>query len=54
MNNDSQNHDDSLPFFDGGDTGCGELLLDLLLFIKKQPDESVVRRCPSPAMPLKM
>jgi tRNA 2-thiouridine synthesizing protein A len=23
--------------FDGGDTGCGELLLDLLLFTKRQP-----------------
>lgn len=29
--------------FDGGDTGCGELLLDLLLFVKRQPPGSVVK-----------
>ncbi|MEM7474865.1 MAG: sulfurtransferase TusA family protein [Planctomycetota bacterium] len=34
---------DSRPFFDGGDTGCGELLLDLLLFMKRQPGGAVVR-----------
>ena len=35
--------DDDTPFFDGGDTGCGELLLDLLLFMKQQPSDCVVR-----------
>ena len=34
---------DSTPFFDGGDTGCGELLLKLLLFMKQQPSDCVVR-----------
>ena len=38
-----EDQDESLPMFDGGDTGCGELLLDLLLFMKKQPDGAVVR-----------
>ncbi len=28
--------------FDGGDTGCGELLLDLLLFMRKQPAGAIV------------
>lgn len=29
--------------FDGGDTGCGELLLDLMLFVKRQRPGSVVK-----------
>ncbi|QEG23983.1 sulfurtransferase TusA family protein [Mariniblastus fucicola] len=28
--------------FDGGETGCGELLLDLLLFMRQQPADAVV------------
>ena len=35
--------DSSLPLFDGGDTGCGELLLELLLFMKQQPNGAVIR-----------
>jgi tRNA 2-thiouridine synthesizing protein A len=35
--------EDNTPFFDGGDTGCGELLLDLLLFMKQQAGNCVVR-----------
>jgi len=35
--------DDNKLFFDGGDTGCGELLLDLLLFMKQQSGNCVVR-----------
>lgn len=35
--------DDGLPLFDGGDTGCGELLLDLLLFMKRQPAGAIVQ-----------
>lgn len=55
MNNDSENHEDAFPFFDGGETGCGELLLDLLLFMKKQPDESVVKvRALDPGAPLEI
>jgi tRNA 2-thiouridine synthesizing protein A len=27
---------DDSPFYDGGETGCGELLLDLLLFMRRQ------------------
>ena len=41
------------PVFDGGDTGCGELLLDLLLFMKEQPSGSVVTvRALDPGAPL--
>ena len=48
-------HDDVTPFFDGGDTGCGELLLDLLLFMKKQPSESIVKvRALDPGAPLEI
>lgn len=43
MEKHSESGGDSMPFFDGGDTGCGELLLDLLLFMKKHPSESVVQ-----------
>ena len=28
--------------YDGGETGCGELLLDLLLFSRRQPPGAVV------------
>jgi len=28
--------------YDGGETGCGELLLDLLLFSRRQPPGSVI------------
>lgn len=56
MNHDrSQENDDPLPLFDGGDTGCGELLLDLLLFMKQQPSGSVVRvRALDPGAPLEI
>lgn len=44
-----------MPFFDGGDTGCGELLLDLLLFMKKQPADSTVKvRALDPGAPLEI
>ena len=43
------------PVFDGGDTGCGELLLDLLLFMKEQPSGSVVTvRALDPGAPLEI
>ena len=29
--------------YDGGETGCGELLLDLLLFTKRQPPGTIVQ-----------
>ena len=46
---------DSLPLFDGGDAGCGELLLDLLLFMKQQPSGAVVRvRALDPGAPLEI
>jgi tRNA 2-thiouridine synthesizing protein A len=48
-------NDESLAVFDGGDTGCGELLLDLLLFMKKQPDGAAVRvRALDPGAPLEI
>jgi tRNA 2-thiouridine synthesizing protein A len=51
----SEARDESLPMFDGGDTGCGELLLDLLLFMKRQPDGAVVRvRALDPGAPLEI
>lgn len=41
--------------FDGGETGCGELLLDLLLFMKKQPEQSSnVIRSLDPGAPLEI
>ena len=44
-----------MPFLDGGDTGCGELLLDLLLFMKKQPGETIVKvRALDPGAPLEI
>jgi tRNA 2-thiouridine synthesizing protein A len=48
---------DSQPCFefDGGDTGCGELLLDLLLFFKDKPDGALVRvRALDPGAPLEI
>ena len=50
-----EHNDDATPFFDGGDTGCGEMLLDLLLFMKKQPSDSVVKvRALDPGAPLEI
>ncbi len=41
--------------FDGGDTGCGELLLDLLLFMRKQPAGAIVEvRAIDPGAPLEI
>jgi tRNA 2-thiouridine synthesizing protein A len=41
--------------FDGGETGCGELLLDLLLFMKRQPDNATVTvRALDPGAPLEI
>jgi tRNA 2-thiouridine synthesizing protein A len=41
--------------FDGGDTGCGELLLDLLLFVKDKPDGARIRvRALDPGAPLEI
>ncbi len=41
--------------FDGGETGCGELLLDLLLFKKAQPDGATVKvRALDPGAPLEI
>jgi tRNA 2-thiouridine synthesizing protein A len=43
------------PDFDGGETGCGELLLDLLLFMKTQPKNSpCVVRALDPGAPLEI
>lgn len=47
--------DESYPLFDGGDTGCGELLLDLLLFMKQQPAGAIVKvRALDPGAPLEI
>lgn len=41
--------------FDGGETGCGELLLDLLIFMRKQPANSIVEvRALDPGAPLEI
>ena len=41
--------------FDGGETGCGELLLDLFLFAKRQPFGTVVEvRALDPGAPLEI
>lgn len=41
--------------YDGGDTGCGELLLDLMLFMRKQPDDATVKvRALDPGAPLEI
>jgi tRNA 2-thiouridine synthesizing protein A len=49
------NGDDNAPLFDGGETGCGELLLDLLLFMREQPAGAVVRvRALDPGAPLEI
>lgn len=55
MADDLNNSDNTEPFFDGGETGCGELLLDLLLFMKQQPNESIVKvRALDPGAPLEI
>jgi tRNA 2-thiouridine synthesizing protein A len=47
-------HDISVQF-DGGDTGCGELLLDLLLFMRDQPPGAIVEvRACDPGAPLEI
>lgn len=41
--------------FDGGETGCGELLLDLLVFMKRQPANTTIRvRALDPGAPLEI
>lgn len=41
--------------FDGGDTGCGELLLDLLLFMRKQDAGATIEvRALDPGAPLEI
>lgn len=41
--------------FDGGETGCGELLLDLLLFTKRQPPGATIEvRALDPGAPLEI
>lgn len=41
--------------FDGGTTGCGELLLDLMLFMKSQPEGATVKvRALDPGAPLEV
>lgn len=41
--------------FDGGETGCGELLLDLLVFMKRQPSGTAVKiRALDPGAPLEI
>ena len=41
--------------FDGGETGCGELLLDLLLFMKSQTGGTIVKvRALDPGAPLEI
>ena len=41
--------------YDGGETGCGELLLDLLLFTRRQPPGSTIEvRALDPGAPLEI
>lgn len=41
--------------YDGGETGCGELLLDLLLFTRRQPPGTVIEvRALDPGAPLEI
>ncbi len=41
--------------FDGGESGCGELLLDLLLFTKRQPPGTLIEvRALDPGAPLEI
>jgi tRNA 2-thiouridine synthesizing protein A len=41
--------------YDGGETGCGELLLDLLLFSRRQPPCTIVAvRALDPGAPLEI
>lgn len=55
MMDDSLTPEEEIPLFDGGETGCGELLLDLLLFMKKQPAGALVRvRALDPGAPLEI
>lgn len=42
------------PLYDGGETGCGELLLDLMLFARKHPASSVVLRALDPGAPMEI
>lgn len=47
--------DNPAEFFDGGETGCGELLLDLLLFTKGKAPGTLVRvRALDPGAPLEI
>ncbi len=47
--------DDISASFDGGETGCGELLLELMLFMKQQPDRAIVEvRALDPGAPLEI
>jgi tRNA 2-thiouridine synthesizing protein A len=51
----SENRDNISAKFDGGETGCGELLLDLLLFMRKQSDDAIVEvRALDPGAPLEI
>jgi len=48
-------NDNNELMFDGGETGCGELLLDLLLFMKAQPNGAIVKvRALDPGAPLEI
>jgi tRNA 2-thiouridine synthesizing protein A len=48
-------HETTEVRFDGGDTGCGELLLDLLLFMRRQPAGTTVEvRALDPGAPLEI
>ncbi len=40
--------------FDGGETGCGELLLDLMLFVRNHPSSTVVLRAVDPGAPMEI
>lgn len=51
----SEDEHDISAKFDGGETGCGELLLDLLLFMRKQPAGEIVQvRALDPGAPLEI
>jgi tRNA 2-thiouridine synthesizing protein A len=51
----SEDNDKVAAWFDGGETGCGELLLDLLLFMRKQPAGAIVEvRALDPGAPLEI
>jgi tRNA 2-thiouridine synthesizing protein A len=38
-------------FFDGGETGCGELLLDLMLYFRRSPGQLIAVRALDPGAP---